>query len=150
MLKEIYEQTTTVRDTFRSRISQDDGRVDLEDTLPVEIARSMPRICLIACGTSYHAGLVSRFWFEEIAGILCDVEIASEYRYRRSTKESRDIGRRDQPIRRNGRYPGGPARFQTKGLPTLAICNAVGTTMTRDADHTLYTHLRTGNRRRVH
>ena len=140
MLKEIYEQTTTVRDTFRSRISMEDGRVDLEGDLPAEIAQSMPKICLIACGTSYHAGLVSRFWFEEIAGITCDVEIASEYRYRRSTK---DPGTLVVAISQSGETADTLAALRdskTKGLPTLAICNAVGTTITRDAEHTLYTH----------
>ena len=140
MLKEIFEQTSTVRDTFRSRISLEDGRVDLEDILPVEIARAMPKICLIACGTSYHAGLVSRFWFEEIAGISCDVEIASEYRYRRSTK---DPGTLIVAISQSGETADTLAALRdskTKGLPTLAICNAVGTTITREAANTLYTH----------
>ncbi len=140
MLKEIYEQTTTVRDTFRSRISLEEGRIDLEDALPADIAKSMPKICLIACGTSYHAGLVSRFWFEEIAGISCDVEIASEYRYRRSTK---DPGTLIVAISQSGETADTLAALRdskTKGLPTLAICNAVGTTLTREAAHTLYTH----------
>jgi len=140
MLKEIHEQTTTVRDTFRSRISQEEGHVDLEDTLPAEIARKLPKICLIACGTSYHAGLVSRFWFEEIAGISCDVEIASEYRYRRYTKEP---GTLIVAITQSGETADTLAALRdskSKGLTTLAICNAVGSTVTRDAAHTLYTH----------
>src|SRR6185436_7083156 len=122
MLKEIYEQTTTVRDTFRSRISLEDGRVDLEDTLSVDIVKAMPKICLIACGTSYHAGLVSRFWFEEIAGIPCDVEIASEYRYRRFAKAP---GTLIVAITQSGETADTLAALRdskTKGLPTLAIC----------------------------
>ena len=88
MLKEIYEQVVTVRDTFRSRI-------DLEVRACGTRTKScrwrwpeiFPKICLVGCGTSHHAALVARFWLEELAGILCDVEIASEFRYRRSKKE---------------------------------------------------------------
>lgn len=140
MLKEIYEQPNTARDTFRSRISLEEGRIDLEDTLPVEIVRAMPKICLVACGTSYHAGLVSRFWLEEIAGITCDVEIASEFRYRRFDK---DPGTLVVAITQSGETADTLAALRdckAKGLPTLAICNAVGSTVTRDAAHTLYTH----------
>src|SRR5882724_3603930 len=63
MLKEIFEQPNTVRDTFRSRISLEEGRVSLENILPIEVAKNSNRVCIIACGTSFHAGLVSRYWF---------------------------------------------------------------------------------------
>jgi glutamine---fructose-6-phosphate transaminase (isomerizing) len=140
MLKEMNEQPNTVRDTFRSRIFLDEGRVDLEDILPTTIAKEMPKICLIACGTSYHAGLVSRYWFEEIAGITCDVEIASEYRYRRHLKDSKTLV---VAITQSGETADTLAALRdskSKGFPTMAICNAVGSTVTRDAAHTLYTH----------
>jgi len=140
MLKEIYEQQVTVRDTFRSRINIEEGRVDLENILPLEVAKKLPKICLIACGTSYHAALVSRFWFEELSGLPCDVEIASEYRYRRSTKEP---GTLVVAISQSGETADTLAALRdskAKGLPTLAICNAVGSTATRDAQYTLMTH----------
>src|SRR5207253_2978173 len=78
MLKEIYEQRVSVRETFRSRISLEENRVKLEDVLAPAIASVLPRVCLIACGTSHHAAQVARFWFEEVANIPCDVEVASE------------------------------------------------------------------------
>jgi glucosamine--fructose-6-phosphate aminotransferase (isomerizing) len=140
MLKEIFEQENTVRDTFRSRISLEDGRVDLEENLPAALAKEFHKVCIIACGTSYHSGLVSRFWFEEIAGLPCDVEIASEYRYRRHTKEP---GTLVVAITQSGETADTLAALRdskAKGLTTLAICNAVGSTATRDAAHTLYTH----------
>jgi glucosamine--fructose-6-phosphate aminotransferase (isomerizing) len=140
MLKEIFEQPNTVRDTFRSRISLEEGRVDLEDTLPSEVTKGFHRVCIIACGTSYHAGLVSRYWFEEIAGIPCDVEIASEYRYRRHDKEP---GTLVVAISQSGETADTLAALRlskTKGLTTLAICNAVGSTITRDAAYSLLTH----------
>ncbi len=140
MMKEIHEQPNTVRDTFRSRISLEEGRIDLEDVLPMEIVQAMPKICLVACGTSYHAGLVSRFWLEEIAGVSCDVEIASEFRYRRFDKEP---GTLIVAITQSGETADTLAALReckAKGLPTLAICNVVGSSVTRDAAHTLYTH----------
>jgi len=140
MLKEIYEQVVTVRDTFRSRISLEEGRVDLENVLPVAAAKAFSKVCLVGCGTSYHAALVARFWLEELAGILCDVEIASEFRYRRSKKDS---GTLIVAITQSGETADTLAAMKdskAKGLPTLALCNAVGSTATREADYTLMTH----------
>jgi glutamine---fructose-6-phosphate transaminase (isomerizing) len=140
MLKEIHEQVVTVRDTFRSRINIEENKIVLENVLPAEVAKKLPKICLVGCGTSYHAALVARFWFEEIAGILCDVEIASEFRYRRSSKEP---GTFVVAITQSGETADTLAAMRdskAKGLPTLALCNAVGSTATREADYTLMTH----------
>jgi glucosamine--fructose-6-phosphate aminotransferase (isomerizing) len=140
MLKEIYEQVVTVRDTFRSRINLEEGKVDLENILPVEVAQKLPKICLVGCGTSYHAALVARFWFEELAGVACDVEIASEFRYRRFTKES---GTLVGAITQSGETADTLAAMRdskAKGLATLALSNAVGSTATREATYTLMTH----------
>ncbi len=141
MLKEIHEQVVTVRDTFRSRINLEEGNaVHLEDVLPAEVAKNLSKICLVGCGTSHHAALVARFWFEELAGILCDVEIASEYRYRRSKKEP---GTLIVAITQSGETADTLAAMKdskAKGLPTMAISNAVGSTATRDANYTLMTH----------
>lgn len=140
MLKEIHEQIVTVRDTFRSRINLEEGRVQMDDIIPSALAKSLPKICLIGCGTSHHAALVGRFWFEELAGITCDVEIASEFRYRRFNKEA---GTLVVAITQSGETADTLAAMRdskAKGLPTLALCNAVGSTATRDANYTLMTH----------
>jgi glucosamine--fructose-6-phosphate aminotransferase (isomerizing) len=140
MLKEIHEQRVTVRDTFRGRINLESRRVELDDVLPEKVAASLPKVCIVACGTSNHAGLVSRFWFEELAGISCDVEIASEYRYRKFTKEP---GTLVIAITQSGETADTLAAMRdskTKGLPTMAVCNAVGSTATREAQYTLMTH----------
>lgn len=140
MLKEIYEQPRTVRDTFRSRISLEEGRVALEEILSPEEVQTLKKVCLVGCGTSYHAALVGQYWLEELAGIPCDVEIASEYRYRRSRKEP---GTWVIPVTQSGETADTLAALRdskAKGFPTLAICNAVGATVTREAAHTLYTH----------
>jgi glucosamine--fructose-6-phosphate aminotransferase (isomerizing) len=140
MLKEIHEQAETIRNTFQGRIAPGKDEILLEEVLPAEAAGSLKRICLVGCGTSYHAGLVGRFWLEEIAGIPCDVEIASEYRYLQSQKET---GTLVAAITQSGETADTLAALRDskmKGFATLALCNAVGSTATRDAAHTFYTH----------
>src|SRR5262249_36026480 len=92
------------------------------------------------CGTSYHASLVARFWIEGIAGVPCDVEIASEYRYRSQLRDAKTLV---VAVTQSGETADTLAALRlskSKGLPTLAICNAVGSTVTREAAYTLYTH----------
>jgi len=140
MLKEIHEQAETIRNTFQGRIAPGKDGILLGEVLPDEVASSLKRVCLIGCGTSYHAGLVGRFWLEEIAGIPCDVEIASEYRYLKSKKEP---GTLVVAITQSGETADTLAALRDskmKGFFTLALCNAVGSTATRDAAHTFYTH----------
>jgi len=140
MMKEIHEQVVTVRDTFRSRINLEDSRVELEDSLPSDLAKKISKVCLVGCGTSYHSALVARFWIEELAGVACDVEIASEFRYRRSQK---DPGTLIVAISQSGETADTLAAMRdckAKGLPTMALCNVVGSTITRDAQFTLLTH----------
>jgi glucosamine--fructose-6-phosphate aminotransferase (isomerizing) len=140
MLKEIFEQPQTVQETLRGRYSLESSRIELDEVLPEKKAKNIRKVSLVACGTSLHAALVARYWFEEIAGILCSPEIASEYRYRRSVPEPDTLL---VAITQSGETADTLAALRNsrdKGMPTLAICNAVGSTVTRDADHTLYTH----------
>ncbi len=140
MLKEIHEQGETVQNTFRGRIDLKKNTVNLEEALPAEAVQSLTKLCLLGCGTSYHAGLVGRFWIEEIAKIPCDVEIASEFRYMKSNKLP---GTLFTAITQSGETADTLAALRDtkkEHFKTMAICNAVGSTVTRDADHTLYTH----------
>ncbi len=84
MQKEIYEQPNAIKNTLTGRISH--GQVDLSELGPNadELLSKVEHIQILACGTSYNSGMVSRYWFESLAGIPCDVEIASEFRYRKS------------------------------------------------------------------
>jgi glucosamine--fructose-6-phosphate aminotransferase (isomerizing) len=139
MLKEIREQAETVRNTLRGRVGESDGLVRLEESLPAEVARTLGRVCLVGCGTSYHAALVGRFWLEEIAGIPCDVEVASEFRYMKSNKPPDTLV---AAITQSGETADTLAALRSakaRGLTTLAVCNVVGSTATRDAAHTLQT-----------
>ncbi|MEM4724220.1 MAG: glutamine--fructose-6-phosphate aminotransferase [Candidatus Hadarchaeum sp.] len=81
MLKEIHEQPDAVRETVRGRVLADHGQVVLEE-VPDRLLKRLRRICIVACGTSYHAGLVGRYMIEALAGIPVEVDIASEFRYR--------------------------------------------------------------------
>ncbi len=84
MQKEIYEQPNAIKNTLTGRISH--GEVDLSElgANANEMLSKVEHIQIVACGTSYNSGMVSRYWFESTAGVPCDVEIASEFRYRKS------------------------------------------------------------------
>ncbi|WP_439328176.1 glutamine--fructose-6-phosphate transaminase (isomerizing) [Lonepinella sp. BR2357] len=83
MQKEIFEQPVAIINTLDGRIK--DGKVDIQSIAPnaVDILSQVQHVQIVACGTSYNAGMVARYWFESIAGVSCDVEIASEFRYRK-------------------------------------------------------------------
>ena len=140
MLKEIYEQADAVAETIGERAA-DDHTIDLGDlgAIDDELLRRIRRIVIVACGTSYHAGLAGRYAIEEWARIPVEVEIASEYRYRRPVVSPSDlvIG-----VSQSGETADTLAAMRTAksgGASVLAICNVMGSQMTRDADGVLYT-----------
>ena len=112
MLKEIFEQPTAARETILGRVSQDIGqglpRGDVR--FPTNELAAVDRVTILACGTSWHAGLVGKFMIEQLARIPVEVDYGSEYRYRHPIVSRKDTGRRHHAIRRNGRYTRGPAR----------------------------------------
>ncbi|MFW5906469.1 MAG: glutamine--fructose-6-phosphate transaminase (isomerizing), partial [Desulfobia sp.] len=84
MLKEIFEQPQAILNTFRGRLEPESGEVDIQEVdLKPEELKKVRRISLVACGTSWHAALIAKYWLEKWAGIPVDVDIASEFRYRR-------------------------------------------------------------------
>lgn len=83
MQKEIFEQPVAIRNTLEGRIANDKVVIDAIGANAEEILQKVEHIQIVACGTSYNAGMVARYWFESIAGVSCDVEIASEFRYRK-------------------------------------------------------------------
>ncbi len=140
MLKEINEQADAVADTIGERAA-DDHTIDLGDlgAIDDELLRRIERIVVVACGTSYHAGLVGRYAIEEWARVPVDVEIASEYRYRNPVVSATDlvIG-----VSQSGETADTLAAMRTArrcGASVLAVCNVMGSQMTRDADGVLYT-----------
>ncbi len=141
MLKEIYEQPQSVLNTFRGRIIPETGHVDLpEIELTDRELKDISRIVLLACGTSWHAGLVAKYWIEEWAGIPVEVELASEFRYRRLLVDRSVL---TVPISQSGETAdtlAGLRIAKESGSPVIAICNVVGSTITRESNGTIYTH----------
>ncbi len=139
MLKEIFEQPKTVQQTLTRHYDSARRITKLEEVLPLESARALKKVTIVGCGTSYHAGLVGKYWIEELSGVPCEVDLASEYRYRRIVREP---GALVVLITQSGETADTLAALRdakAKGFETLTICNAVGASATREADHTLYT-----------
>jgi glucosamine--fructose-6-phosphate aminotransferase (isomerizing) len=140
MLKEIHEQADAVAETIGERAARGVG-IDLGDLGPIddETLRTVKRIVVVACGTSYHAGLIGRYAIEEFSRVPVEVEIASEYRYRNPVVGPGDlvIG-----ISQSGETADTLAAMRTareRGALVLAVTNIMGSQATRDADGVLYT-----------
>jgi glutamine---fructose-6-phosphate transaminase (isomerizing) len=137
MLKEIYEQPDSVRETIGDRARH--GRLELDLGMTEEQMRNLRRIVVLACGTAYHAGVVGRYVIEEWARIPVEPDIASEWRYRNPvlSKDTLVIG-----ISQSGETADTIAAMRLareSGARTMAITNMMGTQITREVDHVLYT-----------
>ncbi len=141
MLKEIYEQPRSIRDCMRGRISATQGWVQLGGIKDFEQKlTSTKRIIMVACGTSWHAGLVGEYLFEELARIPVEVEYASEFRYRNPIVDENDVV---IAISQSGETADTLAAIQlakSKGATIIGICNVVGSTIARSTDAGSYTH----------
>ena len=141
MLKEIYEQPQAILNTFRGRLDPETGEVRLPEIgLSNEELRAIQRISLVACGTSWHAALVAKYWLEKWVGLPVEVDIASEFRYRRLLLGPEVIV---IPISQSGETAdtlAGLRLAKKLGAKVIAICNVVGSTITRESDGTIYTH----------
>ena len=141
MLKEIFEQPWAAKETVLGRGSLESGQVFLgELEIPQTRLRAVERIVLLACGTSWHAGLVGKFVIEQLTGLPVEVDYGSEYRYRDPivTPETLAV-----VITQSGETADTLAALREargKGAASIAICNVVGSMATREADGTVYTH----------
>ena len=139
MLKEIHEQADAVAETIADRLPGDDG-VDLSDVeLDDNFLRGLERVVIVACGTSYHAGLVGRYAIEEWARVPVEMDIASEYRYRNPVVGPGDLV---VGITQSGETADTLAAMRLAreaGAKVLAVTNIMGSQATRDADAVLYT-----------
>ena len=141
MLKEIYEQPRAVRDTILGRVGQESGRVFLDemDIQPKEF-RGFKQVRIVACGTSWHAGLAGKFMIEKLARLPVEVDYGSEFRYRDPILGEDTL---TVVISQSGETADTLAaqrEAKQKGSKTLAICNVVGSMITREAAGTIYTH----------
>ncbi len=141
MLKEIHEQPEALENAMRGRLSETEASAHFGGlNLDVQQLRQAERIILTGCGTSYHAGLVGEYLFEEFARIPVEVEYASEFRYRNPPMDRNTIV---VAITQSGETADTLAALREskrKGHPTLAICNVVGSTIAREADGGVYLH----------
>ncbi|SDO97602.1 glutamine--fructose-6-phosphate transaminase (isomerizing) [Desulforhopalus singaporensis] len=141
MLKEIFEQPQAITNTVSGRINLESGVVNLPEVglLPKDL-EDIDRIFLVACGTSWHAALVAKYWIEEFARIPVEVDIASEFRYRTLLMNRRVLTVSISQSGETADTLAGIRIARKMGAKILTICNVVGSTMTREADGTIYTH----------
>ncbi len=158
MHKEIFEQPKAVIDALEGRITQEQVLISSFGPQAEAIFNKIQQVQIIACGTSYHAGLVAKYWFEDYIGLPCQVEVASEYRYRNpviqnntlfvtisQSGETADtlaalqkINTSRMSLQQNDLSP-----LETKevlNIPTLSICNVAESSLTRESDLTCLTH----------
>src|ERR1700716_3024559 len=141
MLKEIYEQPRAVRDTTLGRVSQDTGHIFLDQMEITEAEfRAAKKINITACGTSWHAGQAGKFMIESLARVPVEVDYASEWRYRDPIIAPDTITLVISQSGETADTIAAQREAKAKGSKTLAICNVVGSMITREAAGTVYTH----------
>jgi glucosamine--fructose-6-phosphate aminotransferase (isomerizing) len=138
MLKEIHEQPRVISDTLAGRVQMEEADVNLDGLqLPIE---TIGRITILACGTSWHAGLAGKYMIEQLSRIPVEVDLASEFRYRDPIVRPTDLV---IAISQSGETADTLAALQEArrlGARTLAICNVVGSSIARASEHVVYTH----------
>jgi glutamine---fructose-6-phosphate transaminase (isomerizing) len=141
MLKEIFEQPTAARETILGRVSQDTGKVFLEEmTISDAQFAAVERVTILACGTSWHAGLVGKYMLEQLARVPVEVDYGSEYRYRQPIVPKNTLA---VVITQSGETADTLAALREAkhgGACSVSICNVVGSMATRETDGTIYTH----------
>ncbi|XP_060085170.1 glutamine--fructose-6-phosphate aminotransferase [isomerizing]-like [Ylistrum balloti] len=141
MLKEIHEQPRAISDTLAGRLSSEQGRVYFETAfVPDDIILNIDRVLIIACGTSFHAGLTSCYDYERILGIPTSAEFASEFRYRNPILNDKTLV---IAISQSGETADTLAAVdlaKQKGATVLSVCNMIESTIVRASDYVIYTH----------
>ena len=141
MLKEIFEQPWAARETVLGRVSEETGQVFL-DEMKISTAdlRTIKRVVLLACGTSWHSALIGKFLIEELARLPVEVDYGSEYRYRDPIVDAQTLA---VIITQSGETADTLAALReakSKGARSMSICNVVGSMATRETEGTVYTH----------
>lgn len=139
MLKEIYEQPVSIRETIGSKLN--DEKISFDNfSISKEYLTSLNKIYIVACGTAMHAGLATRNIFEQLCHIPVEVDVASEFRYKNPLVDSNTLC---IYISQSGETADTIAALKlskSKGAKTIAISNVIGSSITREADYTIYTH----------
>ncbi len=140
MQKEIFEQPVAIINTLDGRIK--DGKVDIQSIAPnaAEILSKVQHVQIVACGTSYNAGMVARYWFESIAGVGCDVEIASEFRYRKFVTRPNSLL---ITLSQSGETADTLAALrlakESGYMAAMTICNVASSSLVRESDFAFMT-----------
>jgi len=141
MLKEIYEQPRSIADTVRGRVFPETGEVSLEEFgLSAEAISGIEKILIVACGTSYHSAIIGKYMIEELARVPVEIDIASEFRYRRPIICANTLF---ISITQSGETADTLAAMREAkrlGASVLTICNVIGSSAARESDYTFYTH----------
>ncbi len=141
MLKEIHEQPQTILDTIRGRYSYESGEADLPDIgLTPEQFADVGQIWIVACGTSWHAGLVGKYLLEEMVRTPVQVDIGSEFRYRDPLVQKNDLFITISQSGETADTLAAAREAKQKGARVVSIVNVVGSTLARESDGVLYTH----------
>ena len=141
MQKEIFEQPRAVRDTLLGRISQETGKVFLDEMeISEEEFRNFSAVKIVACGTSWHAALAGKFMIERLAQIPVEVDYGSEFRYRDPIVDKNMLVIAISQSGETADTLAAQREARAKGAKILAICNVVGSMLTREANGTIYTH----------
>ena len=140
MLKEIYEQPVAIQRTLAGRVSNGQVAVDAFGPQAAALLAKAKHVQILACGTSYHAGFVAKYWFEAIAGVSCHVEVASEFRYRTTVLPADTLL---VTISQSGETADTLAALRevkSRALGSLCICNVPTSTLVRECDMAFITH----------
>ncbi len=141
MQKEIFEQPRAVRDTLLGRISQETGKIFLDQMdITEQEFRDFQNVKLIACGTSWHAALAGKFMIEKLAQLPAEVDYGSEFRYRDPIIDSKSLAIAISQSGETADTLAAEREARQKGAKVLGICNVVGSMLTREANGTIYTH----------
>jgi glucosamine--fructose-6-phosphate aminotransferase (isomerizing) len=141
MLKEIYEQPRAIADTVRGRLNAESGEVNLEEFGLTEAEiKTVEKIFIVACGTSYHAAIIGKYMIEGLVRLPVEVDIASEFRYRRPIIRSGDLMIVITQSGETADTLAAQREAKRLGAKVLSICNVVGSTSSRDAGAVFYTH----------
>ena len=141
MLKEIYEQPRALTDTIAGRLQHEEGDIYLEDLgLSQEQLADLDKIFIIACGTSWHAGLVGKFYIEKLARIPVEIDIASEFRYRDPLVTDKSLTLLVSQSGETADTLAGLREAKGKGGKVVCICNVVDSSIARESDGVIYTH----------
>ncbi|MGF1762378.1 glutamine--fructose-6-phosphate transaminase (isomerizing) [Aliivibrio kagoshimensis] len=140
MQKEIYEQPTALKATMEGRINGDSVIVESIGANALEILSKVDNVQIVACGTSYNAGMTAKYWFEALAGVSCDVEIASEFRYRKFVTRENSLL---VTLSQSGETADTLAALRLakeKGyMSAMTICNVAGSSLVRESDFAFMT-----------